>query len=190
VVGISGASGAIYAVRLLQELHGLNVETHLIMSTSAKETLVLETNYKPNYVESLASQVYRFTDIAAAPASGSFRTDGMVVIPCSMKTLAGIATGYADNLILRAADVMLKERRPLVIVPREMPLNDIHLENMLRVSRAGAIVCPAMPGFYTRPKDLGDIVNHVVGNVLDLFGLKHELYERWTGPRKPRRGNK
>jgi flavin prenyltransferase len=179
---MSGGSGVVYGVRLLEVLKQLKVEAHLIISTAAQETLVIETNYKVGYVESLASRVYRFNDIAAAPASGTFRTQGMIVIPCSMKTLAGIATGYSDNLLLRAAEVTLKERRPLVLVPRETPLTTIHLENMLRVARAGAILLPAMPGFYDRPKTIDELVDHVVGKVLDIMNIEHDLYKQWTGP--------
>jgi polyprenyl P-hydroxybenzoate/phenylacrylic acid decarboxylase-like protein len=184
LVGMSGGSGVIYGVRLLEVLKRLKIETHLVISTAAKETLVLETNHKVAYVESLASRVYRFNDIAAAPASGTFRTEGMVVIPSSMKTLAGIASGYSDNLLLRAAEVTLKERRPLVLVPRETPLTTIHMENMLRVAQAGAIVLPAMPGFYNRPKTIDELVDHVVGKVLDVMHIEHDLYGRWSGPKK------
>lgn len=188
LVGMSGGSGVVYGVRLLEVLKRSKVESHLIISTAAKETLVIETDYKVGYVESLASHVYKFNDIAAAPASGTFFTRGMVLIPCSMKSLAGIACGYSDNLILRAAEVTLKERRPLVLVPRETPLTTIHIENMLRVSQAGAIVLPAMPGFYNRPRTLDDLVNQTVGKVLDVLNVKHDLYKPWTGPRKERRG--
>ena len=189
LVGMSGGSGAVYGVRLLEVLKRLKVESHLIMSTAAKETLVLETDHKIGYVESLASRVYRFNDIAAAPASGTFLTQGMVLIPCSMKSLAGIACGYSDNLILRAAEVTLKERRPLVLVPRETPLTTIHIENMLRVAQAGAIVLPAMPGFYNRPRTVDDIVNQTVGKVLDVLRIEHDLYKPWQGPHKVRRGS-
>ncbi|MDG6901469.1 MAG: UbiX family flavin prenyltransferase [Nitrososphaerota archaeon] len=181
---MSGGSGVVYGVRLLEVLKQRKVEAHLVISTAAQETLAIETDYKLGYVESLASRVYRFNDIAAAPASGTFRAQGMVVIPCSMKTLAGIATGYSDNLLLRAAEVQLKERRPLVLVPRETPLTTIHMENMLRVARAGAIVLPAMPGFYDRPKTVGDLVDHVVGKALDVLNIEHGLYKQWTGPQK------
>lgn len=184
LVGMSGGSGVVYGVRLLEVLKQQKVEAHLVISTAAQETLAIETDYKLGYVESLASRVYRFNDIASAPASGTFRAQGMVVIPCSMKTLAGIATGYSDNLLLRAAEVQLKERRPLVLVPRETPLTTIHMENMLRVARAGAIVLPAMPGFYDRPKTVGDLVDHVVGKALDVLNIEHGLYKQWTGPQK------
>lgn len=182
VVGISGGSGVIYGVRTLEVLKNLGVETHLVMSPSAKETLVLETEMSPNSPESLASFNHRFNDIAAPISSGSFRTDGMVVIPCSMKTLGGIASGYADNLLIRAADVTLKERRPLVLVIREAPFNLIHIRNMHVAARAGAIILPASPGFYHKPKTVDDMIDHVVGKALDLLGIKHDLYRRWTGP--------
>ena len=188
VVGVSGASGVIYAIRLLETLKEANIETHLVMSTAARETIVLETEYSVSQVESLASQNYRFNDISSALASGSFRTDGMVIIPCSMKTLAGVASGYADNLILRAAEVTLKEKRPLIMEPRETPLTTIHIENMLRAARAGATILPAMPGFYSRPRSLEDIVNGLVSKVLDQLRIDNNLARRWQGP-KPGRGN-
>ncbi len=181
VVGVSGGSGIIYGVRFLEVLRELKVESHLVMSPSARETLVLETDKRVKQVESLATKVYPFGDVAAALSSGSFRTDGMVIIPCSMKTLAGVASGYSDNLLLRAADVTLKERRRLVLVPRETPLSTIHIENMLRAANAGAIVVPAMPAFYDRPKTIDDIVNHLVGKVLDVLGIEHNLFRRWEG---------
>ena len=176
----------VYGVRLLEVLKRLRVESHLIMSTAAKETLVIETDYKVGYVESLASHVYKFNDIASSPASGTFVTQGMVLIPCSMKSLAGVACGYSDNLILRAPEVTLKERRPLVLVPRETPLTTIHIENMLRVARAGAVVLPAMPGFYNRPRTVDDLVNQTVGKVLDILNIEHNLYRPWTGPQGKR----
>lgn len=182
VVGISGGSGIVYGVRLLEELKRARVETHLIMSKAAKETLVLETDFTIPKVESLATKVHRIDDITAGPASGSYRTDGMAVVPCSMKSLAGIATGYEDNLLLRAAAVTLKERRTLVLVPRETPLTTIQIENMLKVAIAGAVVLPAMPGFYHRPKTIGEVVDQVVGKVLDMLRVNHDLYERWKGP--------
>jgi 4-hydroxy-3-polyprenylbenzoate decarboxylase len=189
IVGISGSSGIVYGVRLLEALKTAKAETHLIMSQAAKETLVLETDYSVGQVESLATHTHRINDIAATPASGSYRTDGMVVIPCSMKSLAGMATGYEDNLLLRAAAVTLKERRKLVLVPRETPLTTIHIENMLRVANAGAIILPAMPGFYHKPNSVNDLVDHVVGKVLDMLGVEHDLYKRWSGP-PARKGQK
>ena len=187
LVGMSGGSGAVYGVRLLEVLKQLKMEAHLIVSTAAKETLAIETSHKLGYVESLASRVYRFNDITAPPASGTFHTRGMVIIPCSMKTLAGVASGYSDNLLLRAAEVTLKERRPLVVVPRETPLTTIHIENMLRVAQAGAIVLPAMPGFYGRPGTIDELVDHIVGKVLDVLNIEHDLYRRWNGPQNDAR---
>ncbi|MEM3833027.1 MAG: UbiX family flavin prenyltransferase [Thermoprotei archaeon] len=182
VVGISGASGVIYGIRLLQVLKDLNIETHLIMTNAAKETIRLETGYQISEVESLATRSYNINDIAAPMSSGSFKFDGMIIIPCSMKTLAGIATGYTSNLLLRAADVTLKERRPLILVIRETPLTTIHIRNMLIVARAGGIILPAMPGFYHNPKTLQDMIDFIVGKILDQLGLEHNLYERWQGP--------
>ena len=182
VVGISGASGAIYGIRTLEVLRESRVETHLILTEAAHKTIRLETDYKIGDIEKLANETHRVGDITSKLASGSFHTDGMVIIPCSMKTLGGIASGYADNLLLRAAEVTMKERRPLVLVVRETPLTLIHLENMVTAARAGAVVLPAMPAFYHRPKTLDDLVNQVVGKVLDTLGVKHEIYKRWDGP--------
>ncbi|BBD72135.1 flavin prenyltransferase UbiX [Sulfodiicoccus acidiphilus] len=182
MVGVTGGSGPIYAVRLLEELKKRDVETHLILSPSAALTIKLETDYTVDYVESLASRKYNFRDVSAAISSGSFRTDGMVIIPCSMKTLAGVASGYSDNLVLRAADVTLKERRPLVLVVRETPYNLIHIRNMYIAARAGAIIMPASPAFYHRPTTMQQLVDQVVGRVLDMFGVEHNLYRKWSGP--------
>lgn len=181
VVGISGASGALYGIRALEALKEVGVETHLIVTAAAAETIHLETVRSIADVEGLAAQTYRIDDLTARVASGSFHTDGMVVIPCSMKTLGGIASGYADNLLLRAAEVTLKERRPLVLVARETPLNLIHLENMAALARAGAMILPAMPAFYHRPRTVDNLVDHVVGKVLDAFRIEHHLYQRWGG---------
>lgn len=181
VIGISGASGAVYGIRALEILKELEVETHLVLTAAACETIRLETNKKVADVEKLATKTYRIGDISATLSSGSFHTDGMAVIPCSMKTLGGIASGYSDNLLLRAAEVTLKEKRPLVLVVRETPLTLIHMENMATVARAGAVVLPAMPAFYHRPKTIDDLVNHLVGKVLDVMGVKHDMYPRWKG---------
>ncbi len=181
IVGISGASGVIYGVRLLEVLKELGVETHLVMSPAAKVTIVAETKYSVESVEKMASKVYKFSDIAATISSGSFSTDGMVVIPCSMHTLGALASGVAESLLTRAAEVTMKERRTLIIVPRETPLTLIHIENMARLAQAGAIIVPAMPAFYSRPKTIEDIVNHLVGKVLDLLKLEHSLFKRWEG---------
>ncbi len=190
VVGLSGASGVVYGVRFLEVLKSLKIESHLIMSQGAMETLALETDYKLSYVRSLATYEHRINDIAAPLASGSFKTDGMVVIPASMKTIGGMAHGYADNLLLRAAEVTLKERRPMIVVPRETPLSIIDIENLLTLARAGVIVVPAMPQFYNRPKTLDDMVNNLVAKVLDLLRIEHRLADRWEGPRKSNRPSK
>jgi len=182
VIGISGASGAIYGIRALEALKAAEVETHLITTPAARETIRIETGRSAADVEGLATEVYSINDVTAKLSSGSFRTDGMAVIPCSMKTLGGISCGYADNLLLRAAEVTMKERRTLVLVPRETPLTLIDLENMVRVASAGAVVLPAMPAFHNRPKTVDDLVNHVVGKVFDVLGIQHELGARWTGP--------
>ncbi len=181
VIGISGASGSVYGIRALEILRKLGVETHLILTEAARETIRLETNYKIPEVQRLATEVHRIGDIASKLASGSFRTDGMAIIPCSMKSLSGVASGYADNLLLRAAGVTLKERRPLVLVVRETPMTLIDLENMVTAARAGAIVLPAMPAFYSRPKTINDLVNQVAGKALELLGVEHNLSRRWEG---------
>lgn len=187
VVGISGASGVIYAIRLLEVLRLVPaVETHLVMSPAARQTVVLETDYTVKQVEELADVVYRFNDIAASISSGSFRTDGMVVIPCSMKTLSGIAYSASDNLLVRAADVTLKERRRLVICPRETPLHLGHLRLLVQAAEIGAIIFPPMPAFYHRPQTLDDIVNQTITRILDMFDiqLEKELFQRWQGARE------
>jgi 4-hydroxy-3-polyprenylbenzoate decarboxylase len=182
VIGVTGATGAPLAVRLLETLRGMDdVETHLVMSRWARTTVELETPYTAREVGKLADVVYGPGDQAAAISSGSFRTDGMVICPCSMKTLAGIRAGYADGLVGRAADVVLKERRTLVLVPRETPLSEIHLENMLALSRMGVVMVPPMPAFYNAPQSLDDVVDHVVSRVLDQFGLSAPQARRWTG---------
>jgi 4-hydroxy-3-polyprenylbenzoate decarboxylase len=181
VVGLTGASGAIYGVRLLQRLRELDVETHLIASRWARVTIEQETDFSFAEVKALASVVYSDKDQAAAVSSGSFRTRGMVVAPCSVKTLAGIATGYADNLVCRAADVVLKERRPLVLVVREAPLNTIHLRNMTTLSELGATIFPPTPAFYHRPTSLDDVVDYTVLRVLDQLDLGGDSPWRWRG---------
>lgn len=186
IVGISGASGVIYGIRLLEVLRDVpEVETHLVVSTAAAQTIGLETDYSVAQVEALADVTYRFRDIAAAISSGSFRTDGMIVIPCSMKTLAGIANSFSDNLLLRAADVVLKDRRRLVIVPRETPLHLGHLRLLTQVAELGAIIVPPMPAFYHRPQTIDDIINQTVNRVLDLVDvvLPADLFARWAGGR-------
>jgi 4-hydroxy-3-polyprenylbenzoate decarboxylase len=183
IVGITGATGAPFGVRLLELLQDLpDVETHLVMSKWARATIELETPYTAREVAGLADVCHGAGDQAATISSGSFRTDGMIIAPCSMKTLAAIRTGYADTLVARAADVVLKERRRLVLVPRETPLSEIHLDNMLALTRMGAVMVPPMPAFYTRPTSVGDIVDHVVMRVLDQFGLEAPTETpRWAG---------
>ena len=184
IVGISGASGVIYGIRLLQVLREAPaVETHLVVSAAGAQTISLETDYDLAQVEALADVNYRFRDIAAGIASGSFRTAGMVVIPCSMKTMAGIAYSFSDNLLLRAADVVLKDRRKLVLVPRETPLPLGHLRAMTQVTEMGAIIAPPMPAFYHRPKTLDDVINQTVNRVLDLLDIElpQDLFQRWSG---------
>ena len=186
IVGISGASGVIYGIRLLEVLRDVpEVETHLVVSAAAAQTIGLETDYAVAQVEALADVTYRFRDIAAAISSGSFRTEGMIVVPCSMKTLAGIANSFSDNLLLRAADVVLKDRRRLVIVPRETPLHLGHLRLLTQVAELGAIIVPPMPAFYHRPQTIDDIINQTVNRVLDLVDvvLPADLFARWAGGR-------
>ena len=181
IVGITGATGAIYGVRILERLREAGVETHLVISRWGARTLLHETPHSREYVESLATTAYRPADMGAAISSGSFQTDGMIIAPCSAKTLGAIAHGFGEGLIHRAADVILKERRRLVLVVREAPLSDIHLENMLRLSRMGAVVLPPMPAFYNHPRTVDDIVDHTVARVLDQFGLQVSGVERWSG---------
>ena len=180
IVGISGASGVIYGVRLLQALKPLPVETHLVMTRTAEVTLAHETTMKVANVRRLADVAYPIGDLAAAISSGSFQTMGMIVAPCSMRSLGEIAHGISSNLLTRAADVVLKERRRLVLVARETPLHTIHLRNLLAVSELGAIVAPAMPAFYNKPKTLDDVVDHTVGRLLDLFDLDTGKVKRWS----------
>ena len=182
VVGITGASGVIYGIRLLEVLRAVEgIETHLVMSSAAAQTIGLETEYSAAEVEALADETYRFKDIAAAISSGSFLTMGMIVVPCTMKTLSGIALSYSDNLLLRAADVTLKDRRPLVLVPRETPLHLGHLRLMVQVTEMGAIVAPPLPAFYHRPQNVDDIINQTVNRLLDILGitLPRYLFQRW-----------
>jgi len=187
IVAITGSSGAIYGVRVLEALRALRVvETHLVLSKLGKVTLGIETPYTVKQVEALADEVHSDQDPAAPISSGSFRTAGMIVAPCSMKTLSGIVNSYSDNLVVRAADVVLKERRRLVLMPRETPLHAGHCRLMLQAAELGAILAPPMPAFYSAPKTLDDAVNHSVGRVLDLFDLDSGLVRRWTGAGKPR----
>jgi len=181
IVGISGASGAIYGIRLLQNLREIGVETHLVMSKSAEVTITAETDLKIKDVRALADVWYPQNNIGAAISSGSFITDGMVVAPCAIRSVSEIASGVTSGLLTRAADVVLKERRRLVLMVRETPLHLGHLRTLTAVTEIGAIVLPPMPAFYNRPKTVDDIVNHTVARVLDLFGFQNDKAKRWTG---------
>ena len=181
IVGITGATGTVFGVRMLQVLKDSGVETHLVMSKWGARTLLHETPYTVDYVKALASQSYSDTDQGAAISSGSFVTGGMIIAPCSMRSLAAIAHGQGDNLIHRAADVILKERRRLVLLVRESPFNDIHLENMLKLSRMGVVIIPPVPAFYNHPQTLDDMINHIVMRSLDQFGIHTDASTRWDG---------
>jgi len=182
IIGISGASGTIYGIRLLETLKNYSeIETHLVISDIAKEIIQHETERDPSEVLTLADIVHSIKNLGAAISSGSFLTEGMIIAPCSIKSLAGIANSYNDNLLVRAADVCLKERRKLIIVLRETPLHLGHLELMTKVTRYGAILLPPMPSFYHSPKTIDDIINQTVGKMLDNFGIKHNLFKRWKG---------
>ena len=181
IVGLTGATGAIYGVRLLERLREAGVETHLVISRWGARTLTHETPYSREQVEALAHTSYAPGDMGAAISSGSFQTAGMIIVPCSAKTLAAIAHGFGDGLIHRAADVILKERRKLLLAVREAPLSDIHLENMLKLSRMGAVILPPMPAFYNNPRSLTDIVEYTVARMLDQFGIEVPGAQRWTG---------
>ncbi|KAI9727010.1 MAG: phenylacrylic acid decarboxylase [Cirrosporium novae-zelandiae] len=184
VIAITGATGTVYAIRVLQILRKLNVETHLIISKWALATMKYETEMTESEIRSLASCTYTHKDMSAPISSGSFLHDGMIIVPCSMKTLAAVRTGFCDDLISRAADVSLKERRKLMLVVRETPLNDIHLDNMTFLRHAGAIIFPPVPAFYTRPKSIDDLIDQSVGRMLDAFDINLDNFERWTGFRK------
>ena len=181
IVGITGASGYIFGIRLLERLRELDVETHLVLSRWGARTLVHETDYTVEQVQRLATEVHAATDQGAAISSGSFVTMGMIVLPCSVKTMAEIAHGTGDTLIPRAADVVLKERRRLVLGVREAPYHEIHLENMLKLTRMGVIIAPPLPGFYNRPRSIAELVDHTVARTLDLFGLHDTAVPRWDG---------
>ena len=188
IIGMTGATGAPLGVALLQALRDMpEVETHLVMSKWAKTTIELETPYSARDVAALADFAHNPADQAATISSGSFRTDGMIIIPCSMKTLAGIRAGYAEGLVGRAADVVLKEGRKLVLVPRETPLSTIHLENMLALSRMGVAMVPPMPAYYNHPQTIADVTHHIVARVLDQFGLEYQHARRWAGLRTAER---
>ncbi len=181
IVGISGASGVIYGVRLLELARSLDVETHLMMTKAAEMTLGYETGFKVADVRALADVTYPVADIGAALASGSFKVLGMVVAPCSIRSMSEIATGTTTNLLTRAADVMLKERRPLVLMVRETPLHAGHLRNLTALAELGAVIAPPVPAFYSMPESLDDVVNHTVGRILDLFDLDAGVVKRWGG---------
>jgi len=185
IIGMTGASGSIYGVRLIEELLKMGNEVHIIITDSGRKVLKYETDYTvellKNHLEQFKgdNKIQDIDDLFAATASGSFRTDGMVVLPCSMATLGEIANGVSKNLLGRSADVCLKERRKLIIVPRETPLNTIHLKNMLSLSEAGALILPAMPGFYHKPETIDDMINFVVGKVMDSLGIENDLFDKW-----------
>jgi len=179
IVGIAGASGVIYGVRLLELLKHQNVETHLIISEAGKKNIEIETDYKPSEVETMATYVYDHRDVGAALASGSFLTQGMVVAPCTIKTLSGIANSYTENLLVRAADVTLKEKRKLALLVRETPLHKGHLRLMTMAADMGAHILPPVPSFYHQPKTIEDIIDQTIGKVFDYFGIKHSLFKRW-----------
>jgi len=179
VVGITGSTGVIYGIKLLEVLKEKNIQTHLILTEWAQKCIAMETDYKLDQIKSLATIISDETNMAASVSSGTHKIDGMIVIPCSMKTLSSIANGYDETLVARAAGVTLKESRKLVLVTRETPLTAINLENMLKLARLGVVILPPVPGFYTKPKTIDEIVLHTVGKCLDQFDIEHNLYKRW-----------
>mgnify|MGYP002410954596 CR=1 FL=1 len=181
VVGISGGSGSIYAISLLKALKELNIETHLVVSTMGEYVVEHETGIKLEELKSMATHFHDNKNFAAPIASGSFKVDSMVVLPCSMKTLSSVANGFSDNLLARACDVSIKERRKLILVPRETPLSPIHLENMLKLSQMGVTIFPPSPGFYNHPETLEDIILNMTGRILDILGIDNNLINRWEG---------
>ncbi len=181
VVGITGATGVVYGIRLLEVLRDLGMESHLILSDAGRRNIEIETDFSVKSVEELAHRVYDVGDMAAAVSSGSFKTGGMVIVPCTIKTLSGVANSYNDNLVVRAADVVLKERRRLILVIRETPLHKGHLELMTRVADLGGILLPPIPAFYHGPRTIQDLIDHTVGKILDLMDIDHNLYRRWEG---------
>ncbi|MGE0754336.1 MAG: UbiX family flavin prenyltransferase [Alphaproteobacteria bacterium] len=184
IVGISGASGAIYGIRMLEALKAAGVTTHLMISKAAQITIAHETDYSVDDVKKLASHYYNVSDLAACISSGSFKTSGMVIAPCSMRTLAEIATANTSSLMSRSADVILKERRKLVLMVRETPLNNAHLRNMLYVSEMGGIIAPPVPAMYSKPVSIEDMISHTIGRILDVFEVDHTLVSRWQGLKK------
>jgi 4-hydroxy-3-polyprenylbenzoate decarboxylase len=181
IVGVSGATGVVYCVRLLEVMKDLDVETHLILSDGAKKTIEIETDLTIAEIEKFASVVHDIKDVGASVASGSFKTDGMVIVPCSIRTLSGVARSYNENLLIRAADVVLKERRRLVLVVRETPLHKGHLRLMNEASDLGAVILPPMPAFYHMPASIQDLIDQTVGKILDQFDVNHQLFRRWEG---------
>lgn len=182
IIGITGATGAIYGIRLLEVLSAIkDIETHLVISAAGEKTITHETSWRVGDVKKLASSAYDVDDIDAPIASGSFRRDGMIIAPCTIKTMSAVANSYSENLLVRAADVTLKERKKLVVVVRETPLHLGHLRNMERLTEMGAIILPPMPAFYHQPQTVRDIVDHTVGKMLDVFDIKHNLFRRWSG---------
>jgi len=179
VVGITGSTGVIYGIKLLEVLKEKNIETHLILTEWAQKCIAMETDYKLDQVKLLAITISDENNMAASVSSGTHKIDGMIVIPCSMKTLSGIANGYDETLVARAAGVTIKESRKLVLVTRETPLTAINLENMLKLARLGVVILPPVPGFYTKPKTIDEVVSHTVGKCLDQFDIEHDLYKRW-----------
>ena len=181
IVGITGATGVVYGIRLLEVFKDLGIESHLVLSDSAKRNISIETDYTVAAVEKLAHTVHDNKNMAASISSGSFKTDGMIIAPCTIKTLSGVAYSYNDNLVTRAADVVLKEKRKLVLLIRETPLHKGHLEMLTRVADLGGIILPPVPAFYHNPKRIEDIIDHAIGKLLDLFNIEHSLYRRWEG---------
>lgn len=179
VVGITGASGVIYGIKMLEQLREMDVETHLIISESGKKNIEIETTFRPSEIAALATRCYDNQDMAAAPASGSFLTDGMVVVPCSIRTLSGIAHSYNENLLIRAADVTLKEKRKLVLVVRETPLHLGHIRIMEMAAMCGARILPPCPSFYHQPRTIDDIIHQTIGKIFDSLGIEHHLFRRW-----------
>lgn len=180
VIGISGATGSLYGIRILELLKSVEVESHLVISAAAEKTIQLETDYGVDYVKNLADTVYDIRNVGGAIASGSFETIGMAVVPCSIKTLSGIANSYNENLLIRAADVTLKEGRKLILMVRETPLHKGHLRLMMQAAEMGAIIMPPVPAFYKRPKTIDDVLNQAAGRILDHFGIKVDGFERWS----------
>jgi flavin prenyltransferase len=188
IVAITGSSGVLYGIRILEILQKLGINTHLVLSDWGEKNIRIETGKTVDYVRSLSSITYDNSNMAAPISSGSFQIDGMAIVPCSMKTVSSIANGYDDNLISRAAGVCIKESRKLVLVPRETPLSAIHLQNMLRLCKIGVVILPAMPGFYHKPRTIEDLMDHLVGKILDQFRIKHNIFKRWgeTGGKNAR----